>query len=99
VNIDGIVSPSNTLTLLNSPPGRVIFNGLVLNPPPIDSANLIRATSDLNPQRVNEFGPFTEILLSVLSDAYFKEEPENCEVGEELRKEGIGGCYSEETRR
>jgi filamentous hemagglutinin family protein len=31
VNIDGTVSPSNTLTLLNTPPGLVLFNDIVLS--------------------------------------------------------------------
>ncbi|MBN3037923.1 MAG: filamentous hemagglutinin N-terminal domain-containing protein [Candidatus Omnitrophica bacterium] len=34
VHIDGTVLPSNTLAMLNSPPGSVIFNGTVLNPGP-----------------------------------------------------------------
>lgn len=35
VNIDGVVTPSNTLDILNTPPGQVIFNGNVLFPPPV----------------------------------------------------------------
>jgi hypothetical protein len=34
VNLSGTVSPSNTLNLLNTPPGQVVFNGVVLFPPP-----------------------------------------------------------------
>jgi hypothetical protein len=37
----GTVSPSNTLTLLNSPPGFVLFNSTVLNPLPIPSNSLL----------------------------------------------------------
>ena len=32
VNIDGTVLPTDTLAILNAPPGQVIFNGRVLNP-------------------------------------------------------------------
>jgi filamentous hemagglutinin family protein len=87
VNIDGTVLPSNTLVLLNSPPGLVLFNGRILSGSSSTVENLIRATSDLNPQRVNEFGPFTELLLHVLSDNYFEEKSGNCEMDEKLKKE------------
>jgi len=60
----------------------------------ISAKDLQTATSDLDPERVNEFGPFTEMLLYALGDAYFEEKPENCEVDEGLSKErGISSCY------
>jgi hypothetical protein len=37
----GTVSPGNTLTLLNSPPGFVLFNSTILNPLPITSNSLL----------------------------------------------------------
>ncbi|WP_447979649.1 two-partner secretion domain-containing protein [Candidatus Nitrospira bockiana] len=40
--LNGTVTPANTLTVLNTPPGQVIFNGLVLYPPappPVGSAS------------------------------------------------------------
>ena len=33
VNLNGTVAPGNTLTLRNTPPGRVLFNGVQLFPP------------------------------------------------------------------
>ncbi|MBI2264521.1 MAG: filamentous hemagglutinin N-terminal domain-containing protein [Armatimonadetes bacterium] len=35
VNINGTVLPSNTLTVLYTPPGRVLFNGNAIEPPPV----------------------------------------------------------------
>jgi hypothetical protein len=32
--LNGTVLPSNTLLILNNPPGLVLFNGVTLNPPP-----------------------------------------------------------------
>ncbi len=32
--LNGTVSPGNSLIVLNSPPGLVLFNGIILNPPP-----------------------------------------------------------------
>ncbi|MER3424234.1 MAG: hypothetical protein C4293_14440, partial [Nitrospiraceae bacterium] len=60
VTINGTVSPSNTLTLLNSPPGRVLFNGKVLFPlssgtitgserSPIGLGSLLQNSISLNP--------------------------------------------------
>ena len=73
-NINGTVLPSDTLAILNSPPGQVIFNGRVLNPPPpsIDLESLFRVTSDLNPQRASELGYFSDLLLWVLGEDFLE---------------------------
>jgi len=97
VHINGTVLPSDTLTLLNLPPGLVIFNGLIVGGGNVE--DLLRATSDLDLRRVNEFGPFTKMLLYVLGDTYFEEKRENCELDEDLTKKlKTKGCYSDQER-
>jgi hypothetical protein len=86
VDINGTVLPSNALTLLNSPPGEVIFNSRVLNPSPINLPNLTGFAAELNPQRVNEDDHFTELLLDVLSEDFFKAQALYCELDDSLRE-------------
>jgi hypothetical protein len=87
-NIDGMVAPSDTLAIFNSPPGQVIFNGRVLHPldPSIDLATLFRVTADLNPRRLSEHGYFSYPLLWVLSEDYFEEEEASCTIDQHLKE-------------
>jgi len=85
VHINGTVSPTNTLTLLNSPPGEVIFNSQSVNPPPINLPNLIGIAAELNSYRVNESDYFTDLLLDVLSDDFFKAQPLYCKLDDSLQ--------------
>jgi hypothetical protein len=84
VDINGTVLPANALTLLNSPPGEVIFNSRVLNPSPINLPNLTGIASELNPQRVNEEDYFTELLIDVLGEDFFKAQPPHCALDDSL---------------
>jgi hypothetical protein len=84
VHINGAVLPSNALTLLNSPPGEVIFNSRVPNPSPINLPNLAGIAAELNPQRVNENDYFTDLLLDVIGKDFFKAQPAYCELDDSL---------------
>ena len=86
VHISGTVSPTNTLTLLNSPPGEVIFNSRVLNPTPINLPNLTGIAAELNPQRVNENDYFTDLLLDVLGEDFFKTQSRYCKLDDSLQE-------------
>jgi hypothetical protein len=87
VHISGTVSPTNTLTLLNSPPGEVIFNSQLLNPSSINLnlPNLIGIAAELNSQRVNENDYFTDLLLDVLGADFFKAQPLYCKLDDSLQ--------------
>jgi filamentous hemagglutinin family protein len=81
VNIDGSVLPSDTLAILNAPPGQVIFNGRVLFPLrqfSILPDDLGRATTDLEPRRVSEAGFFSELLLRLVGDVDVERENDYC---------------------
>jgi trimeric autotransporter adhesin len=86
VHINGTVLPTNMLTLLNSPPGEVIFNSQSANPPPINLPNLISIAAELNSYRVNENDYFTDLLLDVLGDDFFKAQSFQCEMDDSLRQ-------------
>ncbi len=91
VDIDGTVLPSNTLTILNSPSGQVIFNGNILNPPaapPINVGNATSAIFGVNPQRLNEEQSSIETLLNSVDDLAFESEAQDCELVGRLAKEG-----------
>ena len=98
VHISGTVSPTNTLTLLNSPPGEVIFNSRVLNPSPINLPNLIGIAAELNPQRVNEDDYFTDLLLDVLGEDFFKAQPFYCKLDDSLQVELDSNLCTEDDR-
>jgi hypothetical protein len=78
VDITGTVLPSGTLTLLNSPPGEVIFNSAVLHPTSINLPDITGIAAELNPQRVNEEDIFTKLLLDVIGEDFFKAKPLHC---------------------
>ena len=98
VDINGTVSPTNTLTLLNSPPGEVIFNSQLLNPSPINLPNLIGIAAELNPQRVNENDYFTDLLLDVLGEDFFKAQPFYCKLDDSLQVELDSNLCTEDDR-
>ncbi len=52
--LNGTVLPSNSLIILNSPPGLVLFNGIALNPPPTPlNLGLLTGTAVyLNPETI-----------------------------------------------
>src|SRR5262249_10705449 len=85
VHINGTVSPTNTLTLLNSPPGEVIFNSQSANPPPINLPNLTGIAAELNSYRFNENDYFTDLLLDVISVDFFKAQPFYCQLDDSLK--------------
>ena len=98
VDINGMVLPSNALTLINSPPGGVIFNSRALNPTPINLPNLIGIAAELNPQRVNEDDYFTELLLDVLNEDFFKAQPFYCKQDDSLQVELDSDLCTEDDR-
>jgi len=89
VNIDGTVSPGNTLTLLDSAPGQVIFNGAALNlsSPVVNLEMLSEVASNLDMQEVNEPGYFSPLLLDILDDDFFAREPDYWELDENLKQD------------
>ena len=98
VHISGAVSPTNTLTLLNSPPGEVIFNSQLLNPSPIDLSNLIGIAAELNPQQVNENDYLTYLLLDVLGEDFFKAQPLHCKLDDSLQAKLNSNLCTEDDR-
>ncbi len=58
VNIEGTVLPSNTLTLLNTPPGLVLFNSTILSGGTTEATTTTTTTTtalaQLNPSTANE---------------------------------------------
>jgi trimeric autotransporter adhesin len=97
VHINGTVSPTNTLTLLNSPPGEVIFNSQSANPPPINLPNFIGIAAELNSYRVNENDYCTDLLLDVLSDDFFKAQSFQCEMDDSLREKRASDlCHNDD---
>ncbi|MBW2045580.1 MAG: filamentous hemagglutinin N-terminal domain-containing protein [Deltaproteobacteria bacterium] len=72
VNVDGTILPSNTLTLLNTPPGSVVLNDVDLTGgTPILTAAVL---AQLNPYLANEISPLWSELLMVDEDAFEEEE-------------------------
>jgi trimeric autotransporter adhesin len=98
VDINGTVLPSGALTLLNSPPGEVIFNSRVLNPSPVNLPNLTGIAAELNPQRVNEDNYFTELLLDVLGEDFFKAQPFYCKLDDSLQVKLDSNLCTEDDR-
>jgi hypothetical protein len=98
VYITGTVLPTNALTLLNSPPGEVIFNSQLLNPSPIDLPNLIGIAAELNPQQVNENDDVTYLLLDVLGEDFFKARPLRCKLDDSLQAKLDSNLCTEDDR-
>jgi hypothetical protein len=98
VNVDGTVAPGNTLTVLNVPPGQVIFNGNILNPPApvIPPINFTWVFSEVNSPYPNENGPLTELVVSNTDDKEFDTELVPCQTAGKLDgKTKVAGCYRE----
>ncbi|MDP2156821.1 MAG: hypothetical protein Q8K68_03825, partial [Nitrospirota bacterium] len=71
VNIDGIVDPSDTLDILNSPPGLVIFNGHIIGGGNL--SEIYRATvSDMNDENF-EFSVYSDWLIDTINDDDIKQ--------------------------
>jgi len=96
IDINGIVLPANTLTLLNPAPGNVIFNGVVLNPPtpPVNNApNFTWVISNVSPAQMNEDGPFIELIA--VDKAQLETEP--CQIALTANEKGnIVACLEKE---
>jgi len=98
VDINGTVLPSGALTLLNSPPGEVIFNSRVLNPSPVNLPNLTGIAAELNPQRANEDDYSTELLLDVLGEDFVKARPLYYKLDDSLQVELDSNLCTEDDR-
>jgi hypothetical protein len=78
VSMNGNVSPSGTLSILSlpTPPGQVLFNGIVLNPPPAApaaAAGGVLPISVPDLRRTNEPDHFTPTLTDVVGQDSFGE--------------------------
>jgi hypothetical protein len=98
VDINGTLLPSGALTLLNSPPGEVIFNSRVLNPSPVNLPNLTGIAAELNPQRANEDDYSTELLLDVLGEDFVKARPLYYKLDDSLQVELDSNLCTEDDR-
>jgi trimeric autotransporter adhesin len=98
VDINGTVLPTNALTLINSPPGEVIFNSIVLNPSTPNLANLTGIAAELDVQRVNEDDYFTTLLLDVLGEDFVKVQPLDCNLDDSLRVKLDSSLCTEDDR-
>jgi hypothetical protein len=87
ININGTVLPSGTLTLINDPPGAVIFNSRSLEPSPMILPNLTGIAAELDMQRVNEDDYLSDLLLDVLGADFIKAQPFDCKLDGSLQLE------------
>jgi hypothetical protein len=76
--LNGTVLPSNSLLILNSPPGLVLFNGIALNPPPSPlNLGLLTGTAvNLNPDTIVPtyyLKPSRATLLTTVASMYVPE--------------------------
>ncbi len=96
VNIDGTVMPSNTLAILNSPPGKVIFNGNELIPPtppapPTATTNFTWVISNVDDEQVDKNDSLMETLVASDGELDFEAQLEDCEIAE---KANGATCYA-----
>jgi len=61
------------------------FNSQSANPSPINLPNLIGIAAELNSYRVNENDYFTDLLLDVLSEDFFKAQRFYCKLDDSLK--------------
>jgi len=73
VNINGVVLPTDTLEIMNVPPGLVIFNNRMIGGVEIMEVYRGIATDLMNPDTY-EYSLFDEWLLDTMTDELFKED-------------------------
>ena len=80
--INGVVLPTNTLDVFNTPPGLVIFNNRILGGGNIEE--LFRAVTGDLAQRIYEFTYYLDILLHPVTDEMLEEPLDEIDVEAEM---------------